>query len=384
MNSIVFLICSLLAFVIANGQSTSSNIKLELFQGSGPFWIGIAVQNANVDTTSVQIKDSFTDSVYTPMSPNPEWGFWTLTTPTGVPYKFPISVLITSVNGDSVTADFASLSTTSVDTGKQYGTISAAPAQVSATAVPLKVAPVFPTAAPSLGCAAPLKLLVPLYTYPDAGWDLVAAGAAFTPTVAIVNPNSGPGNGPDDVYNTYMAKLHDAGVEMVGYVHTSYGARSLAAVKADIDKYASEFPHISGIFLDESASNDGQLPYYIEIYNYIMSFPGWKYDIINPGTVTTSGYLRASTQIVAFENEASKFPSSSNPSYASCATKDRFAMIAYGATQNTMAMALSAAKAKGYYGWVYVTDGAAGGTTYNVLTSYYSAQANYLKASINI
>jgi len=36
-----------------------------------------------------------------------------------------------------------------------------------------------------------------------------------------------------------MTKLHNAGVEMIGYVHTSYGARSISDVKAEIDIYAS-------------------------------------------------------------------------------------------------------------------------------------------------
>ena len=77
----------------------------------------------------------------------------------------------------------------------------------------------------------PLKLLVPLYVYPGAAWDTVAAGASKVGTIAIVNPNSGPAASPDSSYNSYMSKLKNAGVEMIGYVYTSYGARSIADVK---------------------------------------------------------------------------------------------------------------------------------------------------------
>jgi len=413
MKSIVFLICSLLfAFVLADTRS-SSTITVSIFAGSNQYWVGLAVQNGNVATASVSVKDAKSSS-YVPMS-STDWGYWTLTSPTGNPFVFPLTVSITSVNGDSIFTSISSLTSAPVNTGSQYGSSSAASssatkatsAPVKATSVPVKAttasvkattAPAKATSAPAkaavpakattapssasanaaTGCSAPTKLIVPLYTYPDSGWTTVANGASLVPTLVIINPNSGPGTGPDANYNAGMAKLHAAGAEIVGYVHTSYGTRAMADVKADIAQYASEFPLLSGIFIDESASTDEYVSYYTEVYEYIMTFPGWKYDIINPGTVTTAGYMQASTQIVAFEDSASLFASSSNPSYASCAVKDHFAMIGYAASQSAMQTSISAAISKGYYGWVYVTDGASGGETYNVLTSYYSVQASYL------
>jgi len=224
---------------------------------------------------------------------------------------------------------------------------------------------------------------VPLYTYPGTSWDTVAASASLVETVAIINPDSGPGNGPDSSYNTYMSKLQSAGVEMIGYVHTSYGARAISDVKADIAQYASEFPLLVGIFVDEAATTAAEVSYYQQLYTYIMSFPGWKYDVINPGTTPASGYLDVATQIVTFEDTASSFTSSENPSFATCANKNQFAMIAYAAsTTSAMQSAISSAKSKGYYGWVYATNGAAGGSTYNTLASYYATQATYI-ASLN-
>jgi len=178
-----------------------------------------------------------------------------------------------------------------------------------------------------------------------------------------------------------MTKLHNAGVEMIGYVHTSYGARSISDVKAEIDIYASQFPLVVGIFLDEVASTADQVSYYTQLYTYIMGMPGWKYDVINPGAVPTQGYLNAATQIVSFEDTVSKFTSSSNPSYASCSNKDKFAVITYGASSSAMQTAVNTAKSKGYYGWVYVTDGAGGCCTYNTLASYYASMASYVASS---
>jgi 3D (Asp-Asp-Asp) domain-containing protein len=169
---------------------------------------------------------------------------------------------------------------------------------------------------------------------------------------------------------------------MVGYVHTSYGARAIADVKADIDVYAQQFPLLVGIFLDEVSDSSSQLSYYQELYSYIMAMPGWKYDIINPGTVPASGYTAAATQIVTYESTASGFANSQNPSFATSANKNMFAMITYGGTSSSMQTAISAAKSKGYYGWVYVTDTGATGATYNSLPSFYAAEASYI-ASLN-
>jgi len=219
--------------------------------------------------------------------------------------------------------------------------------------------------------------------YPDSAWDTVASGASSVKTVAIINPDSGPGTGPDSTYNTYMSKLNSAGVEMIGYVHTSYGARAIADVKADIDVYATEFPLLVGIFVDETSADASEVSYYAELYSYIMSFPGWKYDVLNPGAVPTSGYTAAATQIVTYEDTTSGFANSQNPSFASCSNKNMFAMITYAGSSSTMETAISAAKSKGYYGWVYVTDGSASGNTYGTLPSFYSSMVSYIASTIN-
>jgi len=475
MRTFVFalLICALVASVAAAKERIKSNINIELFDGSNQYWIAVAVQNANVDTSSVQISDANGD--WQAMTYTDGWGYWTFSSLQKV--DFPLSFRLTSVNGDQVTVNKAirSLNAAVVDTKVQYPVSSAtsspdsdptaaatskgkhhtpttaptskasdkhteaptkkateAPKKATdaptkkATDAPTKKATDSPTSAPSkatkaptaaptkkatsapttvaptkkgsatttapskttapsssTGCSAPIKLLVPLYTYPGSSWDTVAASGSVVPTVAIINPNSGPGNGPDSSYNTYMAKLNAAGVEMIGYVHTSYGTRDITTVKSEIDQYASEFPLVVGIFLDEAAATADQVAYYQELYTYIMSFPGWKYDVINPGTVPSSGYVNVATQIVSYEDTTSKFAASANPSFASCSDKNQYAMITYAASSSSsMQSAISAAVSKGYYGWVYVTNGAAGGSTYNTLSSYYAAMATYV-ASLN-
>jgi len=412
------LICTLFAFAAANEHThqPSGNIELDVFHGSNAWWVAIAVKNGDVATHSVQIKDSKPSSSWDSMDYADGWGYWTYASPSGQ-FKFPVSILLTSENGEEVTISDAisSVSVGTVLTTVQYGTSSAtsAPADPPAvaatsrankhtTAAPTttkhttttKHATTKPTSAPTTtkhattkptsaatssgGCSGPLKLLVPLYAYPGSTWDTVAASGGVVDTVAIINPNSGPGTGPDSSYTTYMAKLHSAGVEMVGYVHTSYGARAIADVKADIEVYASQFPLLVGIFLDEAATASSDISYYQQLYTYILGMPGWKYDILNPGAVPASGYAAVATQIVTYESAASGFASSQNPSGVSCSNKNQYATIVYSASSSSMESVVNSAVSKGYYGWVYATDGTASGNTYGTIPSYYAAMASYV------
>jgi len=229
-----------------------------------------------------------------------------------------------------------------------------------------------------------------LYTYPGASWDNVVNGASKVPTIAIINPNSGPSaSGPDSAYNTYMTKLKNAGVEMVGYVYTSYGARSISDVQKDIDLYATKYPGVTGIFFDEASDATSQISFYTQAYNYVMSKSGYKHSILNPGVQPAQGYTSISSSIVVFEEAGSKLSSISFASWVTCAPssaqkagyKYKFAGIAHSTAAGSASSVLNAMKSKGI-GLVYVTDGAAGCCTYNELVSYYATEASNI-ATLN-
>lgn len=235
----------------------------------------------------------------------------------------------------------------------------------------------------------PMKLLVALYIYPGSTWTQVAnAAKAGVETIAIINPNNGPeSSGPDSSYTTYMAQLASAGVTMIGYIHTSYGSRSISDVVADITTYATKYPGLSGIFIDEAATSSGEISYYQQVYNAIMSHSGYTNAILNPGTQPDQGYLAVSTSIVVFEDTASAWKNSFS-SWVTCAPnaaskpnyKYHFAAIAYAASQSQMSSLISQFSAAGM-GMVYVTDGSAGGNTYNSLPSFFSTEVSTIQSA---
>jgi outer membrane biosynthesis protein TonB len=235
----------------------------------------------------------------------------------------------------------------------------------------------------------PLQILVPLYVYPGSAWDQLATAAATgVKIIAIINPNSGPNaNGPDSSYSTYITKLKNAGVDLVGYVHTSWGARAIATIESEIDTYANKYPGLSGIFFDEGATEASALPYYTTAYNYVKAKSGYTHVILNPGLQPDQGYLSVSTNIVIYENYASSLSSTSFSSWVACAPnsaaksgyKYKFSGIVHTATLANMPTLISQVQAKGM-GLVYVTDGAGGCCTYNTLTSFFPQEAASVKS----
>jgi hypothetical protein len=223
--------------------------------------------------------------------------------------------------------------------------------------------------------------------YPGAAWDQLIAAASQVKIVAIINPNSGPLATVDSTYSTYMTKLANAGIEMVGYVYTTYGQRPIADVKNDVNTYATKYPLVKGIFLDEASDKAADVPFYTQVYQHVMSKPGYAHNILNPGVQPDAGYLPIATNIVIFENYGTSLSSASFASWVTCAPnaaakagyKYKFSGIAHTATAGNQAALIQSMVSKGM-GMVYVTDGAGGCCTYNTLVSYFAQEAAAVKA----
>ncbi|KAF2115111.1 Spherulation-specific family 4 [Lophiotrema nucula] len=107
-------------------------------------------------------------------------------------------------------------------------------------------------------------VLVPLYVYPTTGaWEPVIEMASSFPRVhftAIINPQSGPGEGalPNENYTQAIQTLNALdNVRTIGYVATTWCSKNLSSVLDEIAVYAgwgSQDPSLamSGIFFDET------------------------------------------------------------------------------------------------------------------------------------
>jgi hypothetical protein len=180
----------------------------------------------------------------------------------------------------------------------------------------------------------PVGLIVPAYFDPSADatdWNRMASAATQVPLIAVMNPNSGPGTGPDASYTAAINTLDGSGGSTLGYVYTSYGYRDLAAVEQDIANYFNWYP-IDGIFLDEMATNatTANLKYYTAIKNYIRTLYPAAIIVANPGTSFDQAFAQNQIADIFVDEEDTQANVNATPqaSWEASYTPGMFAEIA--------------------------------------------------------
>ncbi|MDE2128340.1 MAG: spherulation-specific family 4 protein [Betaproteobacteria bacterium] len=227
-----------------------------------------------------------------------------------------------------------------------------------------------------------MGILVPLYAYPQVSsgsgasqvaqaspaWTAVASGAALVPTIAIINPASGPVACTNPASATLLdfqrgiAQLHASGVTVLGYVHTSYGQRPQSAVLQDVLTYAQCYG-LDGIFFDEISASASYASYDAAIANAarggIRAPSGAPALVVfNPGTYPEPQVAQSADITVMHESADLNVPAA--PAALAAYPAGRWAYLAFGISQPVQG-ALSKLFADGT-GDVYITDQGAGGT----------------------
>jgi hypothetical protein len=141
----------------------------------------------------------------------------------------------------------------------------------------------------------------------------------------IFNPANGPGFNVDANYlaadgSGPLPDLKQAGAIIYGYVATSFAAKSMDEVTADIDRYFDGLyaGQIDGVFLDEMSNNLAFTGYYQQINEYVKNKIAAAPVIGNPGIASTinpdqqtvfsvSDYIRSVDVLVTFEGSADQY-----------------------------------------------------------------------------
>ncbi|MCC6406168.1 MAG: spherulation-specific family 4 protein [Planctomycetes bacterium] len=236
---------------------------------------------------------------------------------------------------------------------------------------------------PTLAAPA-LRVLVPAYFYPVANspWTRLSAVAALHPKriAAIGNVFNGPGTSFDASYAVAFADFRAHGGTLLGYVYTSYGARPLAQVFADIDQWLAWYP-LDGFFLDEMANTPGQFEsYYQAIYQYARSKVAGALVVDNPGTSTSPSYLHWNNQTVAsavciYEGSGG-FSTWHSDAWVKVRPRQEFYALPYATPSAGWQAAVDHAFAENC-GWVYVTDDVLP-NPWDTLPAYFEALAAYV------
>ena len=205
------------------------------------------------------------------------------------------------------------------------------------------------------------EILIPAYFYPSANpslsyWDEIGAAASQVGVTAIMNPNSGPSATQNSDYVAALNLFRTAGGKTIGYVPTTYGARSQVAVLADVQKY-KDFYQVDGIFLDEMSNLPSNLAYYQAVYAGIKIINSAFRVVGNTGVNAPESYLSAADVLVTYENAtAANYNANVPDSWTKNQAANRFSSLLYNIpTKLEMLNAVVRGK-KNNVGYVYVTD----------------------------
>jgi Spherulation-specific family 4 len=192
--------------------------------------------------------------------------------------------------------------------------------------------------------------LIPAYVPPDG-----IARIAERPVrnrIVVFNPDSGPGAVLGPAYRSAVAAEQRTGTRVLGYVHTGWGAREPAAVRADVVRYRSWYA-VDGIFFDETAHDPARLPYFAALARDTRA-DGAGIVAFNPGTVPAREYVDLADIVVTFEGPAAAYDAAmrSMPKWTRDVPRRKIAHLLYDATG---AQALHAVT-EGSAGYVYATS----------------------------
>jgi hypothetical protein len=200
---------------------------------------------------------------------------------------------------------------------------------------------------------AELGIAVPGYVDPSDSdyWQSVIEAAPQVRDV-IVNPNSGPGEAESAPHVQLIRKLRDAGVRVLGYVSTGWGARDEAAVYSEIDRYR-EWYGVNDIFLDEAAAVPEEVDTYAEYSARVHEAGGIV--VLNPGLLPDRGYFEYADAIVTFEDSADQYFKAGTPPTWLTETSAEVWHIVIGSPQDRLSGVVDRAREHGA-DKVYVTD----------------------------
>lgn len=212
-----------------------------------------------------------------------------------------------------------------------------------------------------------MGVILPFYIYPTttAIQPLLDAKSNHpsVPLRVIMNPNSGPGNSKNTDYVNAIHQLQQAGISVLGYVHTSYGNRSQTTVKNEISKWVNWY-HPDGIFLDEMGLNH---TYYTSITSYAKGL-GIQYVVGNPGTNINVSAGNDVDSVNIFED--SYLPTLSTfQNWYNAYSPYHISLLAYSITPMPTTFITDASQ---HFGWIYITDDGADGNPWDELATYFA------------
>jgi hypothetical protein len=221
-----------------------------------------------------------------------------------------------------------------------------------------------------------VRMVVPAYWDPDDQWQRIIADA---PTVGMIifNPDNGPGTATKQAYTAAIAQAQQAGIIVLGYVSTQYGARAEGDIDADVNGYYSLYSP-SGIYFAEGPTADTcdtLQDEYTRLATLARSHDSRAYVAI--GTRFCPTFITFSDLMVEFAETYAMYQSYVSPSWMPAGSPGRFIHFVSEVPDANASQVLSRAIDLGA-GWVFTTDGTAP-NPWGALPSYFDQEVTALR-----
>jgi hypothetical protein len=215
------------------------------------------------------------------------------------------------------------------------------------------------------------QLLVPAYFYPGANWTKAIRSRPVPDLMIFDITSSGAGSAPNRVYQAEIKRAKTAGITILGYADTDYGHRPAGAVEADVRHYQAWYG-VTNIFLDEVASDRGQVAYYQRLSDYVHGLDSGAVVVLNPGTYPAQAYMSIGDVVLAYEGTYADYLRLRIPGWAKHYPAASFAYVIYSTPRSQLTTVVRSALSRGA-GDLYVTNGS-GAARYGALPGYWSAE----------
>ncbi len=229
-----------------------------------------------------------------------------------------------------------------------------------------------------------LKILIPLYIYPDlnqnnSDWQKLIDTKKANPNieiVAIVNPDNGHFREKDNNFSQGIQNLVEADIKVVGYVYTKYGNRATEDVVDDIEAWSSFYKEdgVSGIFFDETSTDTNLLSHYSNLSSEARS-RGLEYVILNPGITTDQGYIDSgiANLVVSYENPNEELLSTPPETYNTPTEATELSLLIYEMEDDNVDDLISFAR-EHKFSYIYFTEDGFDGNPWDSISQYFEAE----------